>query len=117
MGCSEGSRSNLFLVVGDELMTISTEASIVPGIMRQLVLDVAEELPIESEGGPGTRSPAGSRAGEVFLTNAVRGIIPVARSLTGIRSDDRAAGAGPWTERLQELLARRLWPDRGGTTP
>jgi branched-chain amino acid aminotransferase len=122
---TEGSRSNLFLVIGDELMTMSTEAPIVPGIMRQLVLDVANQLPLKSKevwSGRPLNLDRLFAASEVFLTNAVRGIIPVAR-VEGpynplIRPDERSAwqAPGPWTLRLQELIARRLWPDRG-TTP
>ncbi len=55
---------------------------------------------------------------ELFLTNSVRGIIPVARSVisaTGVEYC-RWPAPGPWTERLQGLLAERLWhpePDQG----
>jgi branched-subunit amino acid aminotransferase/4-amino-4-deoxychorismate lyase len=121
-GLTEGSRSNLFLVVEDELVTITTDAPIVPGIMRGLVLDVASELPIESKEVWNLGLDRLFAASEVFLTNAVRGIVPVVR-VEGpynpiIRPGERSEwpAPGPWTIRLQESIARRLWPDRG-TTP
>jgi branched-subunit amino acid aminotransferase/4-amino-4-deoxychorismate lyase len=114
-GYTEASRSNLFLVIGDELLTISTEAPIVPGIMRQLILEVATEAPLQPQEARTLTLDQLRSADEIFLTNAVRGIIPVARIDTPGGSIERPS-PGPSTIRLQEQIARRLWPDRG-TTP
>ena len=72
----EGSRTNLFLVRGRSLITPPADGPIVPGILRALVLarapalgyTVAERLIAAAEV---------SEADEVFLTNSVRGLIPV----------------------------------------
>ena len=111
-GYLEASRSNLSVVTGDRLITCSADAPIVPGIMRQLVLDVAEELPLDVQELPGLDPDQLDSADEVFLTNAVRGIIPVAR-VDSPGGPIAWPAPGPWTRRLQGLIARRLWPDRG----
>jgi branched-chain amino acid aminotransferase/4-amino-4-deoxychorismate lyase len=111
-GFTEASRSNLFVINNNQLMTCSTDAPIVPGIMRQLVLDAAKELPLDIQEVRGLDPAHLNPATEVFLTNAVRGIIPVARIDTPGGSIERLA-PGPWTQRLQGLIADRLWPDRG----
>ena len=111
-GYTEASRSNHFVIDNNQLITCSADAPIVPGIMRQLVLDVAEELPLDVQELPGLDPDQLNRATEVFLTNAVRGIIPVAR-VDSPGGPIAWPAPGPWTRRLQDLLARRLWPDRG----
>jgi branched-subunit amino acid aminotransferase/4-amino-4-deoxychorismate lyase len=111
-GLIEASRSSLFLVADHALITCSARAPIVPGIMRQLVLEIAKGLPIEGREVERIDSHRLASADEIFLTNAVRGIIPVARVDTSGRTIERKA-PGPWTGRLQELMVRRLWPVQG----
>jgi branched-chain amino acid aminotransferase len=108
----EGGWSNLFVVVGDQLLTPSLKAPIVPGITRRLVLDLAESLPLASKEVPGIPERQLLDADEVFLTNSVRGIMPVA--LAAGSDPDRSRewqAPGPWTLRLQAELAD--WIDRG----
>ena len=125
-GHLEGSRTNLFAIVNSglgwfkkhraSLLTPSTRRPIVPGVMRGEVLKVVcEELSGEVEILDDADGVYLGLADEVFLTNSVRGIIPVARAvLSGTDADrHRWPAPGPWTARIQELLARRLWPDRG----
>jgi branched-subunit amino acid aminotransferase/4-amino-4-deoxychorismate lyase len=107
----ETSRTNIFLVEDGRLRTpgVGADGPLLPGIMRGLVLEQAERsgvefsldpLPIESIAG----------AGEAFLTNSLRGMLPVARLL------DRALPApGPVTRRLwDEILP---WLESGGKAP
>ncbi len=123
----EGSRSNLFLVLDwgfgvgplgirrPRLLTTSEAGPIVPGILRALVLEVARELPIEVEEVAGIDASWLDGRGEVFLTNAVRGIVPVGRAvLAGSGPEYRWEAPGRWTARLVEGVARRLWPEPGG---
>jgi branched-subunit amino acid aminotransferase/4-amino-4-deoxychorismate lyase len=115
-GLTEGSRSSLYLVIDETLIVRPDWAPIVPGIMGRLVVEVAGELPIKTREMRELGRDELISASEVFLTNAVRGIIPVARFEAPLERLEWPA-PGPWTGRLQELVARRLWPDRGGTTP
>jgi len=122
----EGSRTNLFHIRGwrfgrgplgiarPTLLTASETGPIVPGVMRALVLEVAQELPIEVEEADGIDDEWLDGRGEIFLTNAVRGIIPVGLArFTDNALEYRWAAPGRWTARLQELVARRLRPEPG----
>jgi branched-chain amino acid aminotransferase len=98
----EGSRSNLFLVRDETLWTPGLEGPIVPGIMRGLVLERAASLDLAIREGDLWGHDL-DEAEEVFLTNAVRGIIPVARALgRGFEAP------GPWTRRLRDALVEGL---------
>ncbi len=114
-GCVwEGSRTNLFLVEGDVLTTASTRGPIVPGIMRQLVLDVAKELPMVVREMDQIPIKQIFGADELFLTNSVRCLIPVASAHhLGARPGlPRAWTApGPWTRRLSLMVQQRLHPE------
>src|SRR5205823_4197652 len=101
----EGSRTNLFLIRNVSLSTPCLDGPIVPGVMRALVLEHARELPlVDVHEETGLRMGEIREADEIFLTNSVRGIIPVARA----GYDDRHGGfhwidwpaPGPWTQRI-----------------
>lgn len=114
---TEGSRTNLFLVSGGRLTTPGLEAPVLPGIMRAVVLERAAALGIEvSQNGmglssfdlrPSSRVIAGQGAIELFLTNSVRGVVPVRRFL-GV---DLPA-PGPLTARLWDDILP--WLEAGG---
>ncbi len=74
----ETSRSNIFLVKGERLETPALAGPLLPGIMRGLVIERARSLGLEvvEELVPVERIET---ADEAFLTNAVRGIVPVER--------------------------------------
>lgn len=84
--------ANVFVVRGGVVMTPTLDGPVLPGIMRGLVLERAAALGI-----PAAEGDLHDLDGdEVFLTNAVRGVIPVARL------DDRGLRApGPVTELLR----------------
>jgi branched-subunit amino acid aminotransferase/4-amino-4-deoxychorismate lyase len=98
----EASRSNLFLVEGGRLYTPSLDGPLLAGVMRRVVLGRAEDAGLEFEevSLPVERI---RRADEAFLTNSVRGVVPVAR-LMGV--DLRAPGE--ITCRLHEYVLRWL---------
>lgn len=114
---TEGSRTNLFLVSGGRLTTPGLEAPVLPGILRGLVLERARALGVAvSDRGmgispidvrPSSRLIAGDGPIEMFLTNSVRGIVPVRRFL-GV---DLPA-PGPLTARLQDDILP--WLAAGG---
>jgi branched-subunit amino acid aminotransferase/4-amino-4-deoxychorismate lyase len=105
----EGGYSNLFVVAGDRLLTPSLKAPILPGIMRRLVLELAKEIGWPAKEVAGIRERQLLEADEVFLTNSVRGIFAVGHAAGSKpeRSRDWPA-PGPWTRRLQAMLADRL---------
>lgn len=95
---SEGSGENLFLVNNGKLITPPLGASILPGITRDSVLQIARELGIEVVEAQVQRA-ALYLADEVFFTGT-------AAEITPIRSIDRitvgAGKRGPVTAKLQE---------------
>jgi len=110
---SEGSSSNLFLVVAGQLMTASLDSGILPGVTREAVLELARDLGIETVEGQIPASELG-RADEVFLTTSVREVLPV------VVVDGKAVGEGrpgPTSRRLlagyRELVQRELGVHRG----
>lgn len=104
----EGSRTNVFIVRDDVLLTPSLKGPIVPGVMRALVLELARPYFSEVREVDRLKLEELQTANEMFLTNSVRGIIPVARV------DGRTWGApGPWTQRISILATD--WLNQGGT--
>jgi branched-subunit amino acid aminotransferase/4-amino-4-deoxychorismate lyase len=120
----EGSRTNLFVVEGDRLRTPSTRGPLVSGVMRRLVLELARELPLAIEDDLILTRRSIGEASEVFLTNSVRGIIPVRRAVPPVARRGIPIGGGPafepwvwpapgrWTRRLALLLSD--WLHAGG---
>ena len=105
----EGSRTNFFVLIGDTLTTPPLSLPIVPGIMRGLVIELCRELGIEvSEKCPIIDDNFG-KAKEVFLTNSVRGIIPVKKVIRAepLRIFEWRA-PGPVTQSLAILASDRL---------
>lgn len=91
----ESTRANLFLVVGGVLTTPGLEGPVLPGIQRTLVIDLARLAGwkvLERDLYLGDVD----RADEVFLTNSVRGIVPV-----GFTPGGPIPAPGPVTRLLQ----------------
>lgn len=93
---SDGTRSNIYFVEDGHVRTPSTDAGIVAGITRSIVLEVAATLGIRIR--EETFTPSQVRdAAEAFITSTTRGILPVTRL------DGREVGdgrVGPVTARL-----------------
>ena len=82
--------------------TPAADGPLLPGIMRQVVLERAGEIGIEAvEESLSMGSIA--TADEAFLTNSVRGILPVGRLM-----DVEFAAPGPVTDRLWNVIVRWL---------
>ena len=100
----EGTRGNLFLVAGGDLVTPPLSGAGVAGVMRQLVRELAEE-----EGVPVHERPVSyahvEAAEAIFLTNAVAGIQPV-RRLAGL--DRELAVDHPVVMRLLAAVRQEL---------
>lgn len=72
----EGSVSNIFMVRNGAVITPPVELGILPGITRQRVLELAQEIGIPTKQRPFTIAELLS-ADEAFYTNSVRGIVMV----------------------------------------
>ena len=83
----EGATSNLFVRFGGEFVTPPESAGILPGITRQLVLEVAERAKISVSYRCPTLSEL-SAADEIFITSSVREILSI------VKLDGRSVGEG-----------------------
>jgi branched-subunit amino acid aminotransferase/4-amino-4-deoxychorismate lyase len=105
----ECSRSNLFAVVEGEVLTPPSDGRILPGIMRALILDrgrIAGFVLRETQ--LGLMEPL-FRPEEIFLTNSVRGIVPVRQW-----GEARFPAPGPVTRSLWGAV--RSWLESGGSS-
>jgi len=94
----EGAASNVFVRVGNGFVTPPADGRILPGVMRSLLLDLARARSLPLAEGP-LRLRDLTRAREIFITNAVRELVPV------VRLDGRAVGGGKpgrQTRRIQD---------------
>jgi len=97
---AEGATSNLFFV-DDGVLRTPAEGSLLPGITRETVMELAEEEEFPVDEGDYTVDDLRG-ADEAFLTNTTWEVRPVA-SVDGI-----AVGGGPMTELLRRLYDRRV---------
>ena len=98
---TEGASSNVFVVLGDTLLTPPLDAGILEGITRKVVMRVAEKA--------GLRllqlqlpSQVLEKADEIFITSSIREIVPITKV------DDSVVGSGqpgPVYERIRTLFA------------
>ena len=98
---TEGATSNLFFVRDGRLQTPTADLPLLPGVTRDVVLELASdaEIPVE-RGFYGLAALA--RASEVFVTNSTWEIRPV----TAV--GDREYEVGPVTERVQRRFDERV---------
>jgi branched-chain amino acid aminotransferase group I len=96
---AEGSASNVFLVRNGVLLTPSVQSGGLPGITRQVVLELAAAAGLEAKE---TEVEPGDlfEASEAFLTSSLKEVMPLTRL------DGRPVGSGrpgPVSERLRRL--------------
>lgn len=100
----EGATTNLFLFDGERYLTPSLEEGILPGVTRQILIDlmVKSRLPHEERG---ITMEDLSRAKEAFVTNAIKEIVP----LTKVNGNSIGTGdVGPKTQHLQQLFKEEM---------
>jgi branched-chain amino acid aminotransferase len=86
----EGAASNVFAVRDGEAITPPLAQDVLPGVTRAIVLELCRELRLPAREAP--LDPAQLRgADEVFLTNSVQEVLPVA-ALEGRATGSRAEG-------------------------
>ena len=95
---AEGSVSNVFLVADGKLRTPPLETPVLPGVTRAAVLELAGENDISADEAPCTINDL-LNGDEVFLTNAIMQVLPVAR----VEKHDIAKGVvGPIAKQLYQ---------------
>ncbi|HZK43868.1 MAG TPA: aminotransferase class IV [Syntrophomonadaceae bacterium] len=72
----ETSRGNIFWIKGDTIYTPHLECNLLDGVMRKQILSISDKLGIKNEEVRVGRLEL-ETASTVFITNSVRGIIPV----------------------------------------
>jgi para-aminobenzoate synthetase/4-amino-4-deoxychorismate lyase len=110
-GVLETDRANIFAVVAGILRTPPSDRRILPGVTRAAVLHIAHLQGVTVDVAPMTRAQL-AEASEVFVTNAVCGVLPV-KSIAG---RPVTSVAGPVTRRIAACLAERPASD-GHTAP
>jgi para-aminobenzoate synthetase/4-amino-4-deoxychorismate lyase len=98
----ETDRASIFAVVKGSLQTPPADGRILPGVTRAAVLKAARLTGIEVTTGAITRAQLAG-ASEVFVTNALRGVMPV----QAIGDSAVACAPGPVAGLLAAALARR----------
>jgi len=93
----EGARANLFLWIEDKWITPPLEEGILPGVTRQIVIDLMVKNRIEHEERP-LQTEDLQAAGEAFFTNAIRDVFPFSRL------DGRPIGSGEVGKQTQRLM-------------
>ncbi len=105
---AEGSASNVFLVVGERLVTPRIESGALPGIARGVVLELARSAGLEAVESD-VEVGAFEEASEAFLTGSVMEVMP----LTVVEGRRVGSGRpGPMTERLRGMYGEMA---RGGS--
>jgi branched-chain amino acid aminotransferase len=102
-GVAEGATSNVFLVEAGVLCTPALEVGILEGVTRAKVLELAVGAGIATRESLFVPTDHLRAADEVFLTSAVRGILPVT-TVDGSRIG--GGRPGPITRRLLSLYQR-----------
>jgi branched-subunit amino acid aminotransferase/4-amino-4-deoxychorismate lyase len=102
----EGGRSNIFLVEDGVLITPGLDEPLLDGVMRRVVIEHARACAIPVEESPVSYDTI-TLADEAFLTNSVRGMLPVARL-----PHAEFPVPGPLTKRLWETILP--WLESGG---
>ena len=103
----EGTRSNLFLVRGGQLLTPSLEDCGVKGVMRRYILDQSAHMGIESSVRRVSLDCL-EQSDEVFVCNGVHGIWPVVKLHGEPLSHPIGWQKGRLTERLQIMIQSNL---------
>lgn len=99
----ETTRMNLFAVQGERLLTAADDGRILPGVFRELVLEICGRIGLEVQQIDfGLKRAILERSREAFATNSVRGIAPIGE-ISGVGEYN---APGPVTTRLIEECRR-----------
>ena len=101
---TEGSHTNVFGVIGGEVRTYPNSNYVLPGVTREVVIELARELGIPVSETPIYRHEIAALE-ECFLTGTTSDVMPA------VSIDGKPVGSGrpgPIAMKLYEALARRL---------
>jgi D-alanine transaminase len=101
---TETSHANVMFVIDGAVRTHPVGESVLPGVTRDVVLDLARSLNVPVEERP-VRVSEVSKASEVFLTGTLSDVMPII-SFDGKRVGD--GKPGPIAKKLQVALRERL---------
>ena len=94
---TEGTRSNVFMVLDGILLTPPIDSNVLPGITRKVVLNIAQKNDVKVEEDAIVGQDL-QQAEEIFLTNSLFEVIPV----TSLNESSVATGAvGDITQKIQ----------------
>ena len=102
---AEACYCNVFLVRGGELFTPPLDTPVLPGIVRQAVLELCEKLAIPAHDDEPLTGEEVTSADEIFLTSSVAGLRPVVRVQREPVGDETP---GPVTKRLLDAYRQLL---------
>ncbi len=91
----EAATANLFLVKNGTLFTPPLTSGCLPGITRQVVLELSQALTIPCQQQPLSRADL-DHADEIFLTSSIHGVVGVSQF------EDRQLEPGPLTQGLRK---------------
>ena len=104
---AESCFSNVFLVLGGEVVTPPRDTPVLPGTVREVALELCEELGLVCDAQTPLTVKEMLAAEEMFLTSSTMGIRPVVRAEKHVVGDGKP---GPITKKImaayQELLDR-----------
>lgn len=106
---AEGIVSNIFYITGNGLYTPAIATGILPGITREMVLELAAAAGLKTEQGLYTIEQL-EQADEIFLTNSIQELVPVTILWNGERRI--TIGSGRCGEQTDVLL--KLYRERTG---
>jgi branched-chain amino acid aminotransferase len=99
----EGSTSNVFLIAGDELITPHVDATMLAGVTRERVLDLAASAGLRAVERPVPLSDLWC-ADEVFITSTIRELLPIVSVDDHVVAEGRPGVA---TRRLHRAFRER----------
>ncbi|MFP4140296.1 MAG: aminotransferase class IV [Phycisphaerae bacterium] len=108
---AEGCTSNVFLVLDGKVHTPPRDTPVLPGVVRQAVLELCDNLDIPTDAETPLTVHEMLAADEIFLTSSIKGIRPVTKVEAHCVGD---SAPGPITRRIMqaytELLSRECPP-------
>lgn len=106
---AEGGSANIFFVRESKLVTPSLNSGIIPGVTREVVIELADSLGIGVSEGP-VGIGAISKCDEAFMTNAIIEIMPVVavRDREGKTISIGQGKPGPVTLKLMTAFKERV---------